>query len=57
MKSRKKSVMRNVRQNALSYKPLCSVSIDYVSYKQIAVDTKIKWVFMENRVPHFNFHL
>lgn len=53
MKSRKKTVMRNIRQNALSYKLLYSVSIDYMSYKKIDVDTKIKWVFMENRVPHF----
>lgn len=57
MKSRKKYVMTNIRQNALSYRPLCSVSIEYMSYKQIAVDTKIKCVFMENRVAHFNLHL
>lgn len=57
MKNIKKSVMRNIRQSALSNRPLCSVSIDYMSCKQIAVDTKIKWISMENRVPHFNLDL
>lgn len=31
--------------------------LDYKSYKQIAVDIKIKCIFMEKRVPDFNLHL
>lgn len=37
MKTEKKSIKIKIRQNALSYRPLCSMPTDYISYKQIGV--------------------